>query len=377
MDSAVVSVLMLSNSQQPVEPLNSVESLVQLLAVDKLKPLLKELSNKDSAKVKSRLPVPTLPAADQPLTMLETLKLTAPALTATTPPSLLPTRLPLLPEPLPTDLVVIASMVFVLVETVSALTATTPPSLLPTRLPLPLVLLKALVETSHLAIDSVPDTLITSVLNRPAPLLTAETPLLLTLTLSDLKDPPLLSLFVETEFSTELPSVEHLSPSAAATLSALTPTVEPPTAETLDSLANTNFLRLLMTETVPLLANTELLSSALLLSNNRLLMSVLLVSLVTATAILPETTVVFLRSVNPLSDKKPLPLLPPPALAMSNTDTLPTPTLVSTAEARLPMDTLEVVPMVTVPDMVNANGECEGTGTSEKIPNLSEKERLY
>merc|ERR1712051_937931 len=272
MDSAVVSVLMLSNSQQPVEPLNSVESLVQLLAVDKLKPLLKELSNKDSAKVKSKLPVPTLPAADQPLTMLETLKLTAPALTATT-----------------------------------------PPSLLPTRLPLPLVLLKALVETSHLAIDSVPDALITSVLNRPAPLLTAETPLLLTLTLSDLKDPPLLSLFVETEFSTELPSVEHLSPSAAATLSALTPTVEPPTAETLDSLANTNFLRLLMTETVPSLANTEPLSSALLLSNNRLLMSVLLVSLVTATAILPETTVVFLRSVNPLSDKKPLPLLPPPA----------------------------------------------------------------
>merc|ERR1712051_751150 len=134
--------------------------------------------------------------------------------------------------------------------------------------------------------------------------------------------------------------------------------------------------RLLMTETVPSLANTEPLSSALLLSNNRLLMSVLLVSLVTATAILPETTVVFLRSVNPLSDKKPLSLLPPPALAMSNTDTLPTPTLVSTAEARLLMVTLEVVPMVTVPDTVNANGECEGTGTSEKIPNLSEKERL-
>ena len=347
---------------------------MQLLAVDK--PLQDKLSNKDSAKVKSKLPVPTLPAADQPLIMLETLKLTAPALTVTTPPSLLLSVLPLplvLPESLPPDLIVIALMLFVPAETVSALTATTPPSLLPTRLPLPLVLLKALVETFHLAIDSVQDVLITSVLNRPAPLLTAEMLLLLTLTLSDPKDPLLLSLFVATEFSTALPLAEHRSPLVAATLSALAPTASTLTAETLLSLANIVFLRPLMTETVPLLANTEPLSSALLLSVNRLLMSVLPVSLVTATAILPETTVVFLRSVSPLSDKKPLPLLPPPALATSNTDTLLTLTLVSTAEARLLMATLEVVPMVmamvtvmvTVPVMVTADGECKGTGTSE------------
>ena len=343
--------------------------MVPLLAVDKPKPLLQDkLSNKDSTKVKPKLPVPTLPAADQPSIMLETLKLTVPALTATTPLSLLLTVLPLLlvlPEALPPDLMVIVSMLFVPAETVSALTATTPPSLLPTRLPLPLVLLKALVETSHLAIDSVPDVLITSVLDRPVPLLTAEMPSLLTLTLSDLKDPLLLSLFVATEFSTALPSAEIPSPSAVATLSALVPTASTLTAETLLSLANTVFLRPLMTETVLLLANTEPLSSALLLSVHRLLMSSLPVSLVTATVILPETTVVFLRSVNPLSNKLPLPLLPPPALATSNTDTLLTLTLVSTAEARLLMVTLEVVPTVTVPVMVTADGECEGTGTSK------------
>ena len=365
-----------------MESLVLVDSTVLLLAKDKLllpkdKPKLL-LEDRESAKVKSKLPVKEMPAADLPLIMLGTPKLTAPVLTVTTPLSLLLTVLqlpPELPEALPLDVLVIVSMAFVLNQTVPVLTATTPPLLLLTKLPLLLELQEALLETSHSAIDSVLDVLTTSVLNRPAPLLTAETHSLLTNTLSDLKDPPLLSLLVAIEFSMALLSVEPPSASAAATLSALEPTKSTPTVEMLLLLANTDFPRLPMTQTVPLLANTEPLSSVLLLSANKLLMSSLLVSLVTATAILPEATVVFLRFVNPLSDKVPqlLPLLLAPVT--SNTDMLLTLTLDSTAEARLLTATQEVVPLATVPDtdMVSADGEFKGTGTSNSSLKLFER----
>merc|ERR1712223_1074989 len=156
---------------------------------------------------------------------------------------------------LPLGVLVIVSMAFVLNQTAPVLTATTPPLLLLTKLLLLLELQEALLETSHSAIDSVLDVLTTSVLNRPAPLLTAETHSLLTNTLSDLKDPPLLSLLVAIEFSMALLSVEPPSASAAATLSALEPTKSTPTVEILLLLANTDFPGLPMTQTVPLLAN--------------------------------------------------------------------------------------------------------------------------
>ena len=386
MDSAVVSVLMLSTLDQPVESVVVlVESMVlllakdllakDLLAKDKPKPLL---GDRESAKVKSKLPVKEMPAADLPSIMLGTPKLTAPVLTVTTPLSLLLTvlqLLPELPEALPLDVLVIVSMAFVLNQTAPELTATTPPLLPLTKLPLLPLLPEALAETSHLAIDSVPDKLTTSVLNRPAPLLTAETHSLLTPTLSDLKDPPLLSLLVAIAFSMALPSVDNPSASAAATLPALEPTKSTPTVEMLLLLASTDFLRLPMTQTVPLLASTEPLSSVLLLSANKLLMSSLLVSLVTATAILPEATVVFLRFVNPLSAKIPQLLLLLLAPATSNTDMLLTLTLDSTAEARLVTATLEVVPLATVPDtdMVSTDGEFKGTGTSNSSLKLFER----
>merc|ERR1712165_650062 len=140
----------------------------------------------------------------------------------------------------------------------------------------------------HLAIDSVLDVLITSVLNKPAPLLTAEMPPLHRLTLLDLEDPLLPSQFVATVFLMALHSADNPSHSAPATQSVPALTLSTLTAEML-----------------LLLANIEPLPSVLLLSVNRLLMSSLLVSLVTATAILPETTEVFLRSVKPVSNKQP------------------------------------------------------------------------
>jgi len=350
---------MLSTLDNSVESLSSVES-----AKDKPKPLLKD---KDLAQVKLKLLVLEKPARDQDLIMLETPKLTAPALTATTPPLLLLTVLPLLQlllEALPLDLMLIASTAFVLVVTVSVLTVTTPPSLLPTQLPLPPLHHKAPVETSHLAIDSVLDVLITSVLNKPAPLLTAEMPPLHRLTLLDLEDPLLPSQFVATVFLMALHSADNPSHSAPATQSVPALTLSTLTAEMLLLLAHIDFPKLPMTGTVPLLASIEPLPSVLLLSVNRLLMSSLLVSLVTATAILPETTEVFLRSVKPVSNKQPLPLLLLPALATSNTDMLLTPTLVSTAEARLVTESEDmvvpmavVVPMATVTDMVTVDGE--------------------
>merc|ERR1712156_1373211 len=157
---------------------------------------------------------------------------------------------------LPLDVLVIVSMAFVLNQTAPVLTATTPPLLLLTKLPLLPELPEALLEISHLAIDSVPDVLTTSVLNRPAPLLTAETHSLLTNTLSDLKDPPLLSLLVAIEFSMALLSVETPSASAAAMLSALEPTKSTPTVEMLLLLANTDFPRLPMTQGTPAAPST-------------------------------------------------------------------------------------------------------------------------
>merc|ERR1712165_79937 len=185
----------------------------------------------------------------------------------------------------------------------------------------------------HLAIDSVLDVLITSVLNKPAPLLTAEMPPLHRLTLLDLEDPLLPSQFVATVFLMALHSAGNPSHSAPATQSVPALTLSTLTAEMLLLLAHIDFPKLPMTGTVPLLASIEPLPSVLLLSVNRLLMSSLLVSLVTATAILPETTEVFLRSVKPVSNKQPL----------------LTPTLVSTAEARLVTESEDmVVPMAVV-----------------------------
>ena len=260
MISAVVSVLMLLACNKLV----LVDLPDKLLAVDKPKPLLEELSNKDSAKDRPRPPVPTLPAADQPKIMLALPRQTVPALTVTTLLSLLLTVLPLLP-----------------------------------------LLLKAPAETLHLARDSVPDALMPSVPDKLALLLTAETLLSLALTLSDLRDPPLLSLPVATEFSMAPPSADNrVSPSAEALHSVLMSTASTLTAEMPLLLDHTSFPSLPMTGTVFSLANTKPLLSEPLLSSKDLLTFSLLVSVATATNVLPLLTVVFLRFVNLLSNKK-------------------------------------------------------------------------
>ena len=349
---AVVSALMLLDWANLVVSVN--------LAV-----LVKYL-DKDLARAKFKLLVLMLPAADQPSIMPETPKLTVPALLATMLPLLLliePLLLPLLQEPQLLDNKVFASMAYKPVQSKPALTETTLPLPLPTKLLLPPLLLEALVDKLPLAIDS--DVLIPSVLHKHAPLLTAETPPLPMLTLLDLKDPVLLSLFMAIEFSTALRSADHQpSNSAVATQSALTPTASTPITEMLLLLANIDSLKLPMTENVPLLASIEPLLYMLLLSINKLLTSVLLDSLVTATIISPEATVVFLRFVNPLSNKRPQLLLQLLAPVTYNTDMLLMLTLASTKEARQATATVEVVPMATVPDTVTADGECEGTGTS-------------
>ena len=304
MISAVVSVLMLLACNKLV----LVNLLDKLLAVDKPKPLLEELSNKDSAKDRSRPPAPTLPAADQPKIMLALPRQTVPALTVTTLLSLLLTVLLLLPLPLEAllpVLVVVASMLNVPKLTAPALTVTTKPSLLLTVLPLPPLLLKAPAETLHLARDSVPDALMPSVPDKLALLLTAETLLSLALTLSDLRDPPLLSLPVATEFSMVPPSADNrVSPSAAALHSVLMSTASMLTAEMPLLLDHTSFPSLPMTGTVFSLANTKPPLSEPLLSSRDLLTFSLLVSVATATNVLPLLTVVFLRFVNLLSNKK-------------------------------------------------------------------------
>jgi len=385
MISAVVSVLMLLACKALVlmEPL-----VVVQLAVDKPKPPhLEDCSNnKDSAKARPKPPVPTLPAADQPAIMPELPKLTVPAMTATTPPSLLLTVLPLLPLPLEAllpVLVVAASMPNVPKLTAPALTVTTPPLPLLTLLPLLLVLLKVPAETLHSARDSVPDVLMPSVPDKPALLLTAETLPLLALTLSDLKDLPPQSLPVVTAFSTANPSVELLSPSAAATQSVLPPTKSTPTAEMLLLLVHTNFPLPPVTGTVSSLANTVPLLSAPLLSSRQLLTFSRLVSLVTATSVLPTPTAMFLRFVNPLSNKRLLCLPQLLAQATSHTDTLLTPTLVSTEEPKLVTVSVEEEPMVLkvtarATDMVNStDGEREVTSTLEKLLNLYGRSRFY
>merc|ERR1719458_145900 len=110
----------------------------------------------------------------------------------------------------------------------------------------------------------------------------------------------------------------------------------------------------------------------------------LLVSLVTATNVLPTPTAMFLRFVNPPSNKRLLCLPQLLAQATSHTDTLLTPTLVSTAVQKLVMASLEEVPMVPkvtarATDMVvvSTDGEREATSTLEELLNLYRRSRFY